>query len=398
MPHNVTDMTNKSLCVPNNHIQIGGRKSQLAVKQSEIVRDYIVRQYPQLACSILALSTLGDKIQSKPLYSFGGKALWTKELEILLLEKIDDYPKLDLIVHSLKDMPTNLPDEFELGCILDRQDPTDALVMKQGSTYKSLKDLPDGSIVGTSSVRRSSQLLKNYPNLKFDSVRGNIHTRLRKLDAADSPYECLILASAGLIRVGLGHRITQNLDAPDMYYAVGQGALGIEIRKDDYVMKEILLSIEDLPTTYCCLAERSLMRYLEGGCSVPIGVHTHFDRQSNTLHFKGIIVSPDGLISVEDEVTVVISSKADAEAAGITLGDLLINKGGKDILTNINFERINQPPSPVPSITNSQASSIINDTLNGSAHNEIAPVKNESYNSGEFNHEKYHDIKIAVNY
>lgn len=387
-------MTNQTLCVPNNHVQIGGRKSQLAVKQSEIVREYILKQYPHLACSILALSTLGDKIQSKPLYSFGGKSLWTKELEILLLEKIDEYPKLDLIVHSLKDMPTNLPDEFELGCILDRTDPTDALVMKKGSPYKTLKDLPDGSIVGTSSVRRSSQLLKNYPNLKFDSVRGNIHTRLRKLDDENSPFECLILASAGLVRVGLGDRITQNLDAPDMYYAVGQGALGIEIRKDDYVMKEILQSIEDLPTTYCCLAERSLMRYLEGGCSVPIGVHTSFNKETNVLHFKGIIVSPDGLHSVEDEVTVKIGSKADAEEAGIKLGDLLIDQGGKDILENINFERINQPPSPVPSIANSQASSIINDTLNGSNHKEIST----SLQDEKFNHDKYHDIKIAVNY
>lgn len=361
-------MTTKTLTIPNNHIQIGGRKSQLAVKQSEIVRDYILSKFPHLLCSILALSTLGDKVQSKPLYSFGGKSLWTKELEILLLEEVAEYPKLDLIVHSLKDMPTNLPEEFELGCILDRQDPTDALVMKSGSPYKTLADLPDGSVVGTSSVRRSSQLLKNYPNLKFESVRGNIHTRLRKLDAPDSPFECLILASAGLIRTGLGHRITVHLDAPEMYYAVGQGALGVEIRKDDHVMKAVLLAIEDLPTTYRCLAERSLMRYLEGGCSVPIGVHTSYDTTTNKLHFKGMIVSPNGDQCVEDEITVAVHSKKDAEQAGITLGDLLIAKGGKLILEAIDFERINNPPSPIPSINSSEVSSIINDTMGPKEH------------------------------
>lgn len=366
--------TTSSPNIPNNHIQIGGRKSQLAVRQSEIVRDYIIGKYPHLSCSILALSTLGDKVQSKPLYSFGGKALWTKELEILLLEQIEEYPQLDLIVHSLKDMPTNLPDEFELGCILDRQDPTDALVMKKGSSYKTLKDLPDGSVVGTSSVRRSSQLLKNYPKLKFESVRGNLQTRISKLDSENSPFECLILASAGLQRVGLGNRITCSLQAPDMYYAVGQGALGVEIRKDDYLMKEILRSIEDLPTTYCCLAERSLMRHLEGGCSVPIGVHTNFNQETNELIFKGLVVSPDGTQSVEDELITKINNKNDAEQAGINLGDLLISKGGKEILNAINFEKINQPPSPVPSVASSEPAIIEDQHHPNPTHDDLIKV------------------------
>lgn len=343
MPHNIKMLNN--LDITNNHIQIGGRKSKLAVVQSEIVKSCIIKRFPELSCSVLALSTLGDKIQTKPLYSFGGKALWTKELEILLLEQIDEFPQLDLIVHSLKDMPTNLPEEFELGCILNREDPRDALVMKSGSSYKSLADLPDGSLVGTSSVRRSSQLLKNYPKLRFDSVRGNVQTRLNKLDDENSLFQCLLLASAGLMRLDLGYRITAHLNAPEMYHSVGQGALGIEIRKGDKKILEILKELEDLPTTYCCLAERSLMRYLEGGCSVPIGVHSSYDNSTKKLSLKGIIVSPGGEEFVEDEYSGTINQKSDADTIGIKLGDLLIAKGGKKILNEINFERINLPPS-----------------------------------------------------
>ncbi|KAK6458569.1 porphobilinogen deaminase, dipyromethane cofactor binding domain-containing protein [Scheffersomyces xylosifermentans] len=339
----------------NNHVQIGGRKSKLAVVQSEIVKAKIESAFPQLNCSILALSTLGDKIQSKPLYSFGGKSLWTKELEILLLDSIDEFPKLDLIVHSLKDMPTNLPEEFELGCVLKREDPRDALVMRTGSPYKKLDDLPAGSVVGTSSIRRSSQLIKNYPHLKFDSIRGNVQTRLGKLDDIDSQFECIILASAGLIRLGLGDRVTEYLNAPHMYYAVGQGALGVEIRKGDTKIKSILSKIEHFPSSLCCYAERSLMRYLEGGCSVPIGVHTTYDESSQILKFEGIIVSPDGIKFVEDEVEGTVETLQEAEALGIQLGDRLIAKGAKEILESIDFNRINQPPTsintPTPSIT-----------------------------------------------
>lgn len=330
--------------VPKTHIQIGGRKSKLAVKQSEIVREYIERTHPNVTCSILALSTLGDKVQLKPLYSFGGKALWTKELEMLLLESVDDYPQLDLIVHSLKDMPTNLPDEFELGCILDRQDPRDALVMKAGSPYKSLAELPHGAVVGTSSIRRSAQLLRNYPHLQFEDVRGNVATRLSKLDAPNSPYQCLILAAAGLMRTGLEDRITVRLEAPEMYYAVGQGALGIEIRKDDLAMTEVLARIEHLSSTYRCIAERSMMRVLEGGCLVPLGVHTVYDEELEELYFKGIIVSPDGKQSVEAEIRRTVSDKAQAAKAGEELAHKLAALGGKEILSAINFDKINQRP------------------------------------------------------
>lgn len=345
MPHNTcSSETMPQLVVPNNHIQIGGRKSKLAVVQLEIVKHQIEHHHANLKCLVLALLTLGDKIQNKPLYLFGGKSLWTKELEILLLEPVDEYPQLDLIVHSLKDMPTNLPDEFELGCILEREDPRDALVMKRGLPYKLLADLPEGAVVGTSSIRRSAQLLKNYPHLRFQDVRGNIYTRLAKLDDPESPYDCLILAAAGLIRLGLDDRITTALDAPDMYHSVGQGALGVEIRRDDLVIQQVLSKLEHKPSSLRCTAERSLMRVLEGGCSVPLGVSTKYNEETQMLDFKGIIVSPDGKESVEGEVCGFVSNKGEAEELGEKLAEVLIAKGGRDILKSINYEKINQRP------------------------------------------------------
>lgn len=343
MPHN----TMPHIEVPGNHLQIGGRKSTLAILQLKIVKRKIEAQFPYLSCLILALSTFGDKEQLKPLYSFGGKSLWTKELEALLLELIGDYPKLDLIVHSLKDMPTNLPDEFELGCILQREDPRDVLVMRPDSPWKTLADLPLDAVVGTSSLRRQAQLLKTHPHLQFKDVRGNLATRLSKLDAHDSPYSCIVLAAAGLIREGLAHRITYPLDVPEMYYAVGQGALGIEIRKNDPVMKPLFVYLEHLPTTYCCLAERSMMNLLEGGCSVPLGVYTEYNETSEELLFKGVIVSPDGKDFVEAELITIVSNKAEAERAGEKMAHKLTLLGGKEILNAINFEKINQRPVKV---------------------------------------------------
>lgn len=155
----------QDLQLKDNLINIGSRQSQLAVLQSEIVASTINKYYPDVKAPVIKVSTLGDQVQSKPLYTFGGKSLWTKELEVLLLESVGKFPQVDMISHSLKDMPTILPDSFELGCILEREDPRDAFVAKAGSSYKKLADLPDGSIVGTSSVRRSAQLLKKYPNL-----------------------------------------------------------------------------------------------------------------------------------------------------------------------------------------------------------------------------------------
>ncbi|VEU19738.1 DEKNAAC100441 [Brettanomyces naardenensis] len=332
----------KALNLTDNAVKIGSRRSQLAVIQSEIVGKTINEFYPHIRIPIIKVSTLGDQVQNKPLYAFGGKAVWTKELEILLVEGIGEFPKIDMIVHSLKDMPTVLPDEFELGCILKREDPRDALVVKHGSSYKHLSELPAGSIVGTSSVRRSAQLLKNYPHLKFKSVRGNVNTRLRKLDDPKSDYACLILAAAGLIRLGLGDRITCYLEADEMYHAVGQGALGIEILKNDKRLQKVCEKIGCRSSTLKCVAERALLRKLEGGCSVPVGVWTTFNEETGSLRLQSIVLSTDGKESIEKELTMRVENNDDAMKLGEQLGDLMIKQGAKKILDSINFDKINE--------------------------------------------------------
>lgn len=321
-------------------IHIGGRRSKLAVVQSEKVRTMIQDAFEQYNCKLTKTQTLGDQIQFKPLYSFGGKALWTKELEDLLYDP-DMNLRLDVVVHSLKDMPTILPDGFELGGITKRVDPSDCLVMSLNSPYHTLDDLPDGSVVGTSSVRRSAQLKRRYPGLIFESVRGNIHTRLEKVDDPNSRYTCIILATAGLIRMNLDYRITQRFDSNIMYHAVGQGALGLEIRANDTRMHRILHEICDLETTVCCLAERSLMRTLEGGCSVPIGVETNFNMNTKMLTFKAIVIDVEGTEWVEDcEKKILVDLEKDAIECGVILANRMISNGAKKILDEINLSKI----------------------------------------------------------
>lgn len=309
----------------------------MAVVQSEHVGSLILQRLEQVNnVPITKLKTLGDNVLNKPLYSFGGKALWTKELEDKLANN-----DLDIVVHSLKDMPTTLPDGFILGGITKREDPSDCVVLKAGSEYKTLRDLPDGSIIGTSSVRRSAQLKKIYPLLKFESVRGNLLTRLRKLDDPESPFACIILATAGLLRQNLGHRISFTLKKDEMYHAVGQGALGLEIRKNDPVMQYVCDIISDHAATVCCLAERSLMRALEGGCSVPIGVESDYNDETKELTLHGCVISVDGQIFVESSVTKKIQDvHLDANEVGILLSVELCKLGAKEILESIRFEDI----------------------------------------------------------
>ncbi|ODQ67590.1 porphobilinogen deaminase [Nadsonia fulvescens var. elongata DSM 6958] len=318
-------------------VHVGGRKSKLAVVQTKIVAAELQKVHPDLSFPVLAISTLGDQVQGRPLYAFGGKALWTKELETLLLEENPTHEDehLDMIVHSLKDMPTSLPEGCILGAILKREDPRDALVMKAGSPHKLLRDLPPNAIVGTSSIRRSAQLKKNYPHLQFESVRGNVITRLAKLDATESPYACLILAVAGLVRLGLGYRITSHLQAPDMYHAVGQGALGIECRANDQHTLDILKPITDKTATITCLAERALMRTLEGGCSVPIGVESAYNLETKVLFLEGVVISVDGQTHVQQKIERVVESEEEADSVGRDLAQLLIKCGAKDILDEI---------------------------------------------------------------
>lgn len=329
-------------------INIGGRSSQLAVIQSESVKQLIESSTDdQYQCNIISRKTLGDQIQFKPLYSFGGKSLWTKELEDLLYCGSESNPDhsycIDMIVHSLKDMPTNLPDNFELGCIVKRIDPTDCLVFPQNSTYKSWDDLPNDAIVGTSSIRRSAQLKRLFPNWQFKNIRGNIQTRLNKLDNLPTnpnerrEFDAIVLASAGLIRLNLQDRISQRLPT---YHAVGQGALGVEIRQNDQRIKSILKSIEDVESTVCCLAERSLLRTMEGGCSVPIGVTSSYNNDRKELTLNCIVIDCDGVDFVEDSMTVDIHDVYnDSIKCGKDLATKMMDNGAREILETINASK-----------------------------------------------------------
>lgn len=233
---------------------------------------------------ITSMSTAGDQNLRSPLYVIGGegKAIWTKELEVAL-----EQGAVDAIVHCLKDIPTALPDGLELAAVLEREDPRDALVVKAGLPYKVLDELPVGSVIGTSSVRRVAQLRRRYPHLVFSDVRGNINTRLAKLDAPNGPYTALILAAAGLVRLNFHSRITAFLSSPVLLHSVGQGSLAIEVRTPpagadpttnrDARIRELIRSIGDWRATFRAEAERALLKELEGGCSIPVGVETRFD-------------------------------------------------------------------------------------------------------------------------
>ncbi|KAK4687091.1 hydroxymethylbilane synthase, partial [Tremellales sp. Uapishka_1] len=257
---------------------LGTRKSNLALIQTQHVRSVLQRMHPgqEYDFRIETMSTIGDRNQMTPLHLLSpfsslqpAKSLWTDELEHAL-----ELGQFDLIVHSLKDVPTTLQAGFEMACMLEREDPRDALVVKEGLPYKRLEDLPDGSVVGTGSVRRVAQLKRAFPKLVFEDMRGNLNTRLAKLDSPTSPFSALILAVAGLTRVSLSSRITCPLSAPTLMHAVSQGALGVEIRSGDERLRTALQGMGHWPTEWRCGAERGLLRVLEGGCSVPVGVES----------------------------------------------------------------------------------------------------------------------------
>ena len=318
-------------------IHIGTRRSALAVVQAEMVLADLKKSHPEAQYEIHAMATMGDKNQTTALHEFGAKSLWTHELEAQLIEG-----KLDLIVHCLKDMPTQLPPKCVIGCIMEREDPRDVVIMKPTLKYKSLAELPEGSVVGTSSVRRSAQIKRLYPKLKFKDVRGNVGTRLSKLDAEDGEYACLILAAAGIVRMGWGDRITQYLDSKTpgggLLHAVGQGALAIEVREGDERVIGVLNDLSNQDSTLAGLAERSLMRTLEGGCSVPIGVETTWIEKGKLL-MKAIVVSLDGTESVEAERLDEVLTVESADEFGRTLAGDLVSKGASKILEAINLNR-----------------------------------------------------------
>jgi hydroxymethylbilane synthase len=301
-------------------IRIGSRKSQLALVQTYWVREQLQKSYPEIAFEVHTMSTQGDNILDVALAKIGDKGLFTKELEVGMINQ-----EIDFAVHSLKDLPTNLPEGLALAAITERENPADALVVHEKFKDKQIETLPVGAVIGTSSLRRLAQLRNKFPHLTFKDVRGNLNTRLAKLDAGE--YDGLILAAAGLQRLGMGDRVHQVLPKEVSLHAVGQGALGIECRADDTELISLLKVIEHPETRDRCLAERSFLRSLEGGCQVPIGVNTEINGDNLTL--TGVVASIDGQNLVNDTVS---GAASDAEALGIELATLLRQQGAQEIL------------------------------------------------------------------
>jgi hydroxymethylbilane synthase len=306
-----------------NPLRIASRRSQLAMVQTHWVRDELAKAHAGLEITIEAMATKGDKILDVALAKIGDKGLFTKELEAQIL-----VDQADIAVHSLKDLPTNLPEGLMLGCITEREDPADALVVHAKHQDRNLASLPEGSVVGTSSLRRLAQLRHHYPQLLFKDVRGNVITRLEKLDAGN--YDCLILAAAGLGRLGLGDRIHELLDPSICLHAVGQGALGIECRQGDETVLAQIRALEHLPTARRCLAERAFLRELEGGCQVPIGVNSRIE--GDELVLTGMVASLDGERLIRDGAR---GAQTDPEAIGMALAHSLKAQGAGEILEEI---------------------------------------------------------------
>ncbi|KAI6245156.1 Porphobilinogen deaminase [Erysiphe necator] len=313
-------------------INVGTRNSALAMIQAKTVHNALQKAYPQLEFEIHGMATIGDKDQVTALSKIGAKSLWTSELE-------DELNKgnLDMIVHCLKDLPTSLPENLKIGCIMQREDPRDVLIMRKDSNYSSLSELPRGAVVGTSSLRRSAQVKRFFPHLEIKDVRGNIGTRLNKLDADDGKYSCLILAAAGIKRMGWENRITSYLDSKAEnihYYAVGQGALAIEILEGNDRIQDLINTLADKDSTLATTAERSLMRTLEGGCSVPIGVESTWI-EKDKLTIKALVISLDGAKSVEVEKTSQVLNLNDAEDFGEKVARELVLSGAGQILEEV---------------------------------------------------------------
>ncbi|MGL6338977.1 MAG: hydroxymethylbilane synthase [Waterburya sp.] len=307
----------------NRVIRIGTRKSQLALVQTYWVKAELEKHFPDIDFEVEKMSTQGDKILDVPLAKIGDKGLFTKELEVGMLNNTTDFA-----VHSLKDLPTNLPEGLMLGCVTQRVDPADALVINEKHKDKKLETFPPGSVIGTSSLRRLAQLRHHYPHLEFKDIRGNVNTRLAKLDAGE--YDGIILAVAGLQRLGMDDRIHQIISSEVSLHAVGQGALGIECRDGDEEILKVLKVLEDPESSDRALAERAFLRELEGGCQVPIGVNTSIENDILTL--TGMVASLDGKRLIKDSIN---GDRNNSEQIGRDLATRLREQGAGEILAEI---------------------------------------------------------------
>ncbi len=321
-------------------VRVGSRSSRLATIQTGTIITELQKLHPSLVFEVTTMKTIGDNILDKPLPNIGQTNLFTKELEIALASC-----QVDFIVHSLKDLPTTLPPGLTVSVIFRRDNPTDALVLNHKHFGKTIDQLPDGSVIGTSSLRRIAQLKRNFPQLSFKTVRGNLNTRLHKLDTTND-YDALVLATSGMIRMGWQDRISQELDPNVCLYAVGQGALAVESRSDDHFINDILAPLNDLETLICCTAERQFLHGLGGGCSVPVGTISSIT--NNSLFLDGAVFSLDGAKLVRKQIVLKLPaeyhnlSRDELAKLSITVGSQLsqslLDVGAGDLLLDAREE------------------------------------------------------------
>ncbi|MBP4057892.1 MULTISPECIES: hydroxymethylbilane synthase [Aeromonas] len=301
-------------------LKIATRKSPLALWQANFVKDRLEALHPDLQVELVPMSTQGDKILDTPLAKVGGKGLFVKELETAMLEG-----RADIAVHSMKDVPVEFPDGLGLHTICEREDPRDAFVSNR---FKLIDELPQGAVVGTSSLRRQCQLRAARPDLVIRDLRGNVNTRLAKLDAGE--YDAIILAAAGLKRLEMAHRIAAFIEPEQSLPANGQGAVGIECRLDDHELHALLAPLEHPETRIRVLTERAMNRALQGGCQVPIGAYALV--QGEEVWLRGLVGSPDGARVIRDEIR---GPLAEGEALGHTLAQRLLAAGADVILAEV---------------------------------------------------------------
>ena len=314
-------------------VRIATRASELALRQARIVEAALESR--GLECEIITFKTTGDKKLDEPLSEIGAKGLFTRELEVALTKK-----KVDCCVHSLKDLPTELPEGLTVGAILEREDPRDVLVINPVTEAEDLASLPAGSRVGTSSLRRRAQLLALRPDLEVAELRGNVPTRLKKVDTGK--VHAAILAAAGLIRLNARQRIKQYLEPPEWLPAAGQGAIAIEIREDDEQMREIVLPLDHAPTSRAVRAERAFLAALEGGCQIPIGALAVTDA-SNMMTLHGFVSDVRGRDSVRGSRPI---DSAAPEIAGRELAADLRTRGATSLLMDLRSSAQLIPPQP----------------------------------------------------
>lgn len=305
---------------------VGTRSSQLALWQADFVIGELAKKYPELVVEKRLMTTKGDKILNAPLAKIGGKGLFTKELETAMLEG-----EIDIAVHSLKDMPVVVPEGLVITAITQRADPGDAFVSHK---YESFQQLPAGAKVGTSSLRRKAQLLHARPDLQIEDLRGNVNTRLRKME--EENFDGIILACAGLKRLGFGDKIRQVLPQTMCLPAVGQGALAIECRQADKETRELLEFLNDKCTRLCTEAERGFLATVEGGCQVPVGVHAVSAEAG--IRVEAVIASLDGSTLLRDALEAEVKNAQEARAVGVSLAEKLLARGGREILRSIGIE------------------------------------------------------------